>query len=288
MANADVIGVDLGGTKCAISRFDVITYKKLDETQFPTRASDGLEAVLDDVIDAVKKMKTEHTKAVGIGVPGLVHQPEGIVANAPNIATSTDVPVKKLLEKALKLPVSVGNDANCFALAEAIQGSGKGKKIVIGITFGTGIGGGIVIDGKLFEGSHGFAGEIGHMLLMPGKPPYKTDDGRGEVEQFLSGTAMGKRCEEASSPEDYLEGAVCSFMQPDIYREVAWLCTSLIHLLDPDVIVFGGSAGRALGSHTKEITKELKKWILPGTPLPEITTAKLPDAGTLGAALLCV
>jgi glucokinase len=159
--------------------------------------------------------------------------------------------------------------------------------MVIGITFGTGVGGGLVIDGKLFEGAHGYAAEIGHMLMMPGKPPYDDkEDQRGRVEQFLSGTAMGKRCEEATSPEDYLEGAVCSFMQPQIYREVAWLCTTLTYMLDPDVIVFGGSAGHALLKHVDQITAELKKWTLPGTPLPVIVAATMKDAGVVGAALL--
>jgi predicted NBD/HSP70 family sugar kinase len=106
------------------------------------------------------------------------------------------------------------------------------------------------------------------------------------VEQFLSGTAMGKRCEEAQSPEDYLDGAVCSFMQPDIYREVAWLCTNLLYVLDPDMIVFGGSAGHALTKHIDAIEKELKQWLLPGTPLPKIVAAEIKNAGMIGAALL--
>lgn len=287
MAKKQVIGVDLGGTKCALALFDAETFDILERKTIPTRAADGLSAVVDDVVAAIEEMKTPETTAVGIGVPGLVRQPEGFLIKAPNIAGSDNFPMKQVLSERLGLPVFVGNDANCFVLAEARLGSAKNYKMVIGITFGTGVGGGLVIDGKLFEGAHGYAAEIGHMLMMPGKPPYDDpDDKRGRVEQFLSGTAMGKRCEAAQTPEDYLEGAVCSFMQPDIYREVAWLCTTLTYMLDPDVIVFGGSAGYALLKHIEEITAELKKWTLPGTPLPAIVAATMKDAGTVGAALL--
>ncbi len=280
-----VVAVDLGGTKAVIARLDSASLKIQSEETIPTRAEDGMSAVLDDIIAAIGRQRAEDTEAVGFGVPGLLSK--GMLLVAPNIQKSQNINVKELLEKKLKLPVFVGNESNCFALAEAKLGAGKGKSIVVGITFGTGVGGGIVIDGKIFEGAHGYAGEIGHMLLMPGKPPYETEDKRGEVEQFLSGTAMGKRCEAASSPEEYLEGAVCSFMRPDIYREVAWLCASLLSLLDPDVIVFGGSAGHSLGKHIKEIEQELKKWIVPGAPLPTIVAAKTKNAGVLGAALLC-
>lgn len=284
MSLSHIIGVDLGGTKCAMGKFDASTFDSLDTLSFPTPSDEGFDAVIDSIVDHVNKLRTPETKAVGIGVPGLVSK--GVLLNAPNIKNARNIEVKKILEQKIGLPVFVGNDANCFTLAEARLGAAKGKGIVIGITFGTGVGGGIVINGNIFEGAHGYAAEIGHMLMMPGKPPYKTEDTRGEVEQFLSGTAMGKRCEEAQSPEDYLEGAVCSFMQPDIYREVAWLCTNLLYLLDPDMIVFGGSAGHALTKHIDAIEKELNQWLLPGTPLPKIVAAEIKNAGIIGAALL--
>ncbi len=128
------------------------------------------------------------------------------------------------------------------------------------------------------------------MLLVPGKIPY-IDPGsghsaRGDVEQYLSGTALGKRCTAAQNPGEYLQGAACSFLHPDIYREVAWLVTSLTHLLDPSIIIFGGSAGRALRPHLPEIAAELKKWLLPTTPVPEFAVSILEDTAIRGAALL--
>jgi predicted NBD/HSP70 family sugar kinase len=185
-----------------------------------------------------------------------------------------------------ELPTSIDNDAHCFTLAEARDGAGRGYNVVVGITLGTGVGGGIAVNGTLFHGAHGFAGEVGHMLLQPGHPPYLTDDRRGNAEQFLSGTAMGRRCTAADDPHDYLQGEVCSFMHPQIIRELAWLLTSITHCIDPSIVILGGSTGQALKPHVEEIRGELAQWLLPGMPMPEVVTAALPDAGVRGAALL--
>jgi predicted NBD/HSP70 family sugar kinase len=285
MPHRSVIGIDLGGTKIAAARYDPQTWSMEAEATASTHASKGFAYALKTVEGLVKKLKTPTVSAVGIGIAGLVEKPRGSILRLPNIPGAEGV-TPAHASVLLGLPVTFENDANCFALAEALQGAGKGKRIVVGITLGTGVGGGIVIAGALFTGAHGFAAEIGHMLLVPGQPPFPTKDTRGDVEQFLSGTAFGKRCEAAKRPEDYLEGEVCSFLQPAVFREVAWLVTNLTHLLDPSVIVLGGSAGRALEPHLPEVMDELKRWMLPGAPLPEIAIATLEDAGTLGAAMV--
>ena len=283
---SSIIGVDIGGTKTFVARYSSATFELEAEERIATDAQRGFSAVVTDVLSIIRKLQTPGTRAVGIGVAGLVRRPENILLKAPNIPGSGNVDLMKAFRD-IGLPVFVDNDANCFALAEAVMGTGKGKKIVVGITIGTGVGGGIVINGTLFRGAHGFAGEIGHMLLMPGKPPEGTENPRGEVEQFLSGTALGRRCRAAKHPGEYLQGDVCSFLQPDLFREVAWLCTSLTHLLDPSIIIFGGSTGTALGPHLPAIRQALKEWMLPDTPMPEIAIAAIHHAGVLGAALLC-
>lgn len=286
MHSASVIGVDLGGTKTAVARYDSLTMKEQECVRLPTHADRHFPHVFDDLISVINDVRAEDTTGIGIGVPGLVERTSGAIATMPNIPGAEGFPLQENLEEKFKLPVSVDNDANCFTLAEALEGAGKGHDIVCGITMGTGVGGGIVINGKLYRGHHGFAAELGHMLLMPGKPPYEAVDHRGDVEQFLSGVAMGKRCEAAKRPEDYLEGSVCSFLKPEIFREVAWLIVNLTHLLDPSIIIFGGSAGRALTNHFLEIREELKAWMLPKAPLPDLAAARLDDAATRGAALL--
>ena len=285
-SSKNIIGVDLGGTKIALARFDAKTFKIVEKKRIQTRAKEKFGFVFEQMMNEIELMRNDRTIAIGVGVPGLVDHKTGEILKMPNIPGALNFPLKKEMEKLLKLPVGVDNDTNCFSLAEATFGAGKGYPVVVGLTFGTGVGGGIVIDGKLYRGSRGYAAEIGHMLLRPGAPPFETDDKRGDVEQFLSGSALGKRCNQAKKPEQYLKGETCEFMHDDLFEEVAWLCTNLIHLLDPSVIVLGGSAGRALKPHLGTIKKELKKWMLPKTPLPVLDVSVLKDAATLGAALL--
>jgi glucokinase len=286
MQNRTIIGVDLGGTKIDVARYDAATWERQAAERYPTHADRTFGHVLDDLVAAIEQIRTADTVAIGIGVPGLVRQSDGTIVTLPNIPGAEGAPLKQQLEQRTDLPVTLENDANCFTLAEALRGAGKGQDVVVGITLGTGVGGGIVINGTLFRGAHGYGGEIGHMLLQPGQPPFATEDKRGDVEQFLSGNAMGKRCEQAKNPGEYLSGDTCSFMHPDLFRELAWLCTNLVHALDPSAIVLGGSAGRALKPHLKDIQRELHQWVLPGTPLPALVTAELEDSATLGAALL--
>lgn len=281
-----VIGIDLGGTKIAIARFDADTFSIQEENMFATHADQSFSHVYEDMLVAIKELSAKDTTAIGVGVPGLVTQPSGTLVTLPNIPDAEKFPLKETLGSDLSLNIEVDNDANCFALAEAMHGAGKGHTVVVGITLGTGVGGGIVVDGTLFRGANGYAAEIGHMLLQPGNPPYDTNDKRGDIEQFLSGSAFGKRCSAAGKPDEYLEGQVCAFMHKDIEKEVAWMCTNIIHLLNPSIIVFGGSAGLALKPHLSGIEQELSKWLLAGTPLPQLVIAKLENAGTLGAALL--
>ncbi|MFA6523020.1 MAG: ROK family protein [Candidatus Peribacteraceae bacterium] len=286
MAVSTVIGVDIGGTKSALGLYEIPGFKLITSEKFSTDAARGFPAILKDVVTRAEAMRRPDTVGIGIGVPGLVSQAAGVIKRLPNIPNGNDFPLKEHVEHALKMKVSVDNDSNCFTLGEALEGAGTGEPVVIGITLGTGVGGGIVIDGKLYHGAEGFAGEFGHALLLPGDPPVEDGNTRGEVEQFLSGSAMHRRCTAAKKPEDLLEGEACAFLHPEIVREAAWLCASLTHILNPSVIVFGGSTGRALKTYLHAIEEELTAWILPGTPLPRLAIGKLSDAATRGAAML--
>lgn len=282
---ANVLGIDIGGTKIAFARYDAATIKQIDA--WTIDSPDGYENVEKVIIENIVAKK-EGLSAVGIGVPGLVEKAAGKILTLPNIPGSEGKDLAAAIRKVTGLPVVIGNDADLFTLAEALEGAGKGRDVVVGITLGTGVGGGVVIDGKVYRGAHGYAAEIGHMLLMPGKPPYETEDKRGDIEQFLSGTALGKRCAGASDPTQYLQGETCSFLHPDIFREIAWMIVNISHLLDPSIIVFGGSAGKALRNHLPAIREELKHWMLPGAISPELAVSSLNDAGTRGAAIYCL
>lgn len=282
----NILAIDLGGTKTAMATYDIASFAGGERKVFPTHADQAFSHVQTDLLTQIDEMRTKDTVAIGIGVPGLVDRITGKIITMPNIPQSEGQDLAQVMRQHTGLPVTIENDVHCFALGEAIFGAGKGESVVIGTTLGTGVGGGVVIDGSLLRGSHGFAGELGHMLLVPGKPPYKTDDMRGEVEQFLSGTALGKRCSDAQSPTDYLSGAVCEFMHDSLYQEVAWYVTNLVYAFDPSVIVFGGSVGRALRPHLGKISVELDKWLLPHTPKPRLAITAIEDSALRGAACL--
>lgn len=283
---SSLIGIDIGGTKIASALYDERGWKLLKEERCPTGRERGYQAVLEDVFAAIERLRRTDTRAIGIGVPGLVRHPEGVIIRLPNIPGAENAPLRSMIEERTGLPVTVGNDSNGFALAEAIDGAGKGERVVAGVTMGTGVGGGIVMNGKLFTGADGFAAEFGHTILVPGEPPYETDDRRGEAEQFLSGTALRKRCPEAKKPEDVFEGKTCAYLHPEIIRDTAILCANIIHMINPSVIVFGGGTGRALRRFLPDIETEITRWIMKGTPLPRLAIRKLEDAATRGAAML--
>lgn len=274
MSSRSVIGVDLGGTKLAVVRFDTETWQPQESDVIPTEASRGFPAVFETMIEVIERFRTTETVAIGVGVPGFVHQPDGILLNAPNLPEARDIPLKQMLEERLKLPIALENDARSFALAEALIGAGKGHRVVIGVTLGTGVGGGIILDGHILHGEHGYAGEIGHMLLQPGQSPFPVTERGGEVEHFLSGTALKKR------------GATVEDPPATFVKEAAWFCLNLTYVLNPSVIVVGGGAGKALTNRAAEVEHELQSLALPGVPLPIIVPAELKNAGALGCALL--
>jgi len=163
-----ILGIDLGGTKTALARYDAETWERQEHEIMSTNAARGFPKVFENIIETAQRLCAEDTIACGMGVPGLVAQPAGIIRTLPNIPGAEGFALKKELAKRLGKPVAVDNDSNCFALAEALRGAGKWHDVVASLTLGTGVGGGLVIDGKIFHGSHGYAAEFGHMLLRPG------------------------------------------------------------------------------------------------------------------------
>jgi glucokinase len=280
-----ILGVDVGGTKIALCLFEAGTLAPRKSVIVPTEADRGFDHVQNRLLSLITPMLEPNTVAVGLGIPGFIDRASGKIVTLPNIAGAAGAHPAEWLSKRINLPVTVENDARCFAYAEALLGAGKGKRVVLGVTLGTGVGAGIVIDGELFYGARGYAGEVGHMLLKPGEPPFETQDKRGEVEQFLSGTALGKRCTQAKSPQEYLDGSTCDFLHADLFKEIAWFVVNVMHLVDPSIVVFGGSVGKALTPHMDSITEELKHWLLPGITPPELVCGMLEHASVMGAAL---
>ncbi len=186
------IGIDLGGTKTEGIVMDT-TGAILFRERRPTPAAQGYEAILDNIHAIVRHLEARAGGArcpVGVGTPGATSAVTGTLKNS-NTTCLIGKPIRDDLEKLLARPVRIANDANCFALSEALDGAGMNEPVVFGVILGTGVGGGIVVNGQLLEGLQHIAGEWGHNVLEPDGPPCYCGK-RGCVETFLSGPGLAR------------------------------------------------------------------------------------------------
>ena len=181
------VGVDIGGTKVAAGVVDE-SGRVLERSQVPTPSHDP-QAVEDAIVESVQRLRARHhVEAVGIGAAGWVDNTQSIVRFSPHLAWR-DEPLRQALESRIDLPLIVDNDANAAAWSEYRFGAGAGTSVMVCLTLGTGIGGGLVINGELFRGTYGMAGEWGHMVKVPDGHPCECGN-RGCWEQYASGNAL--------------------------------------------------------------------------------------------------
>ena len=238
------IGIDLGGSKIEGLAIDdagrELVRKRIPAPQSEYAAT--VAAVTALVSDLEKSLG--RTANVGIGIPGALSRVTGLVKNS-NSTWLIGHPLKQDLEKALGRELRLANDANCFALSEAVDGAGKGAAVVFGVILGTGVGGGIVAHGRVLEGPNGIAGEWGHNSLpLPRQddlPLPKCYCGRaGCIEMYLSGPGLARDYQQATgqhlAPEDIAKLPFFEKYEERLARSLAWV----INLLDPDIIVLGG------------------------------------------------
>ncbi|GHF53444.1 glucokinase [Deinococcus metalli] len=196
-ADAALLALDVGGTKLAAG---LVTPhgELLASRREPTRLQAGPEGVLRQLVALGRDLLAGHAgpvSRVGVGCGGPLDRERGIIQNPPNLPGWHDVPLKDWLEDALDLPVDVDNDANAAALAEWRFGSGRGCEHLVYLTLSTGIGGGVILNGQLYTGRAGNAGELGHLQVeYLGEPC--TCGGRGCLERYASGTGIGRRARE--------------------------------------------------------------------------------------------
>ena len=193
--------VDLGGTKI----YSVIATEQgevLGDDLRPTLAQEGPDAVVDRIVASVREaaqrsgVEWERVRGIGISSPGPVNPGEGIVTDAPNLPGFHDFPIARLLSEALGKPALLENDANAAAYGELRFGAGRGFRHIVYVTLGTGIGGGLIIDGRIYEGASGAAGEVGHLIVDPDGAECNCGN-RGCVEALASGRAIEREAAEA-------------------------------------------------------------------------------------------
>jgi fructokinase len=246
---------------------------------YESREYDAALALLLETIIAAEKDAGERC-TIGVGMPGLIDRETGLVENAYNTPFNRSF-LKKDVESALGREVRFANDANCFALSEAVDGAARGARVVFGAILGTGVGGGIVVDGRMLEGRHGIAGEWGHTPLawmtQEEYPGPRCNCGRlGCIEQFLSGPAKNRERDALGE-----EGAMARYED-----RLARAFSTVINILDPDVIVVGGGLSKheRLYANVPPLLKKYVYWRDPRTPV--VRAAHGDASGVRGAAML--
>ena len=309
------IGIDVGGMSIKAGLVDEegnILFKH----SCPTGVERGYVAVVRDIarlgLATVEKAgrRMEEVKAVGIGIPGIMDQRTGIIPFCTNLAWH-DVPIIEEMKQYTGLPVYVDNDATVAGLAESVKGVSAGTKNSVFITLGTGVGGGVVLNGKVFSGAHGVATEIGHMVTVAGGLPC-TCGKRGCWERYASATALIRAgrvlcAENPNCPlmkhvgndirtitaKDVIDLAMdgdedCVKIFDDyVYHLVVGL-TNLINVYDPEVIVLGGGVSHCGDFLLNAVRALLPKYVFfKSMPYARVELASLTnDAGIIGAAML--
>ena len=310
------VGVDLGGTKILAGVFDS-QLTCLGRNKMSTKPERGADEVIERIArcvrDAVDEcdLEIKQLRGVGVGAPGAIDVSSGKVIFAPNLQWQ-DVPLKKALEKELGVPVSIENDANSAMLGVFETELESKPRDVVGIFIGTGIGGGIIVDGKLYSGFNGTAGEIGHMVIEVGGPKCNCGN-RGCFEALASRTAIFRKIHAAV--KDGQKPLLTDMLGPDLsnlrsgdlrkairkgdsvvekvieeaaeYTGIA--VANLINIFNPQAVVLGGGVIDALGDEMMAIIVETAEdYALNGTSKGiDIVASKTgDDAGIIGAAVL--
>lgn len=287
-------GLDLGGTNLKYGIVDdggAIVHRG----STPSRAASGPGAVLEtmaqalaECVDAARASGLE-LAALGAGIPGAVDTERGVsLGDVQHIPDWGGVEVGAFLAARTPLPVFVDNDGKAMVFAETMAGAAKGAANVVGLTLGTGIGGGIVLGGELHRGRAFSAGEIGHMVVEAGGEPCPCGN-RGCLTMYCGGSSFGGDPREVFEAAERGDDAACAVIERVVFYLGAGL-TSIVNLLNPDVVVIGGGISDAGDAFVARVADEVRRRALePMNDDVQIVRAKLGnDAGLIGAALLAL
>ncbi len=295
-----ILALDVGGTKIAAA-VDEGTGALRDRMQIATPVQEGAEAIMAALVDLAQRLRARHPSvaAVGVGSAGQIDHTTGRVIYAnENLPGWTGMDVAQRLQAALGLPVRVDNDVNAFALGEATYGAGRGRRVILAVVVGTGIGGALVFDGALFRGATGVAGEIGHIPVTREGPRCACGN-RGCLETYAAGPRIAASYARAAGLEESVDlpevvarahmgdrAARAAFRRAGAHlgRAIA----GLVNTLNPDAVVVGGGVAEAGALLWAPLHQTFGRYTLdPARDAVTVVPAALgPEAGLVGAALL--
>lgn len=286
----EVIGIDLGGSAIKLGRFD---WKGncLQSLIVPTPQPAYPEAVLAAIVEAVHRLDPEQkTVAIGVGTPGPADAAGRIARVAINLEGWRDIPLADWLETKTGRTTTLANDANCAGMGEYWLGAGRTFRHVILLTLGTGVGGAVILDGKLFVGHEGTAGELGLITLNPDGPPCNSGN-NGSLEQYASVRAIRRRT--GLEPDELGIRAKAGDAEALAFwaaygRDLGAGLASLIYVLTPEAVIIGGGVSASAEFFFPTISSELERRVLPSSRCGlQLLKAELGNqAGMVGAAKL--
>ncbi len=272
------LGIDIGGTSIVSGRIEgnsIVMQEKVD-----TLAHEGGETTLNVLKQSINKLITDDTTAIGVGVPSVVDREKGIVYNVQNIKDWDEVHLKQILENEFNVPVFIDNDANCFAYGEKIFGKGKEFSNFVGITLGTGVGGGIIQDNHLLYDSNCGSGEFGELPYLDSILEHYCGS-RFFMEQYGQSAydiALKAKNNDPNAREIYNEYG----------KHMSVLIKIILLILDPQAIILGGSITQSFNLFEKSMYDNLKDFPYPKSiEKIKILTSDLNNIGILGAGALC-
>ncbi len=277
MSNRTTIGIDLGGTNI---RGGVVKGNRLSGILQQRLAAQGsAEEVLHQLFHLTDALVNDAVEVIGIGVPGLVDAATGTVFDVVNIPAWNEIPLQQLMEDRYQRPVVINNDANCFALGEFYFGKGQGSTSMIGLTIGTGLGSGIIVNKKLYAGNHCGAGEFGMMEYKEHCYEYYAS---GQFFQNVYGISGEKVFEEAVKDD-----AAALKMYAEMGMHLGNAIKAILFALDIDLIILGGSVRKAFPYFSEAMWQSIQTFAFKKTAERlQIKVSELENSGILGAAAL--
>ena len=307
-----MFAADLGGTHLRVATVDRngrIYCRQMQPTPQVEKPNDIVHALIDAVRGCERQAMAQGgvLTAVSVVVPGTVNVADGVVVKAPNVPCLDGFRLAAALESELDWPVILENDANAAAIGEMWQGAGRGHRTLICVTLGTGVGGGIILDGKLWRGVNGSAGEIGHIGVDPFAGVPCTCGSRGCLEVYASATAIVRMTREArprypnsilhniedlTSEKIYEAGRKGDELAIEVFRRMGVYLgiglASLINVLDPEIVVIGGGLSNGWKLFEKHVHQQVmeRAFAIPAQGVEIVRAECGDDAGLLGAARL--